>query len=470
MNINKIFDGVTNLFSFGNDDKQTRANTQTPTFVPKSAVDGWLANLYRQTESNKTAPFALNLQQTQQQEPELTAAELLFFPKLSEADRAGKAKDVKPRLPESLLSEADPKAAIDKHLSRTVERFYHFFRDIDNQTVPIKGAANNPPAKTEKDITELKAGRDALSKAWTDDFQKLYDKAFKEVEKDAKKTPMSADQMQAKATGIAVQRWNSKALFGKTEADENAKVDKGLTLFVKGKDDLRDVELNDVTQGQTGDCFLLAGIGAIAKRHPENVRDIIKDRGNGNFGVRLYNLKADFTTYEETTITVDGKLIGEGHAKYGDVAKLDGKEQKEAWTVLIEKAYIQGNIGSYTDAGKGGSVREVMTALTGRPAETKLNANLSADDFSKLLKSNRAIVLSTPDKTSEITNGKMRGKFQEYGLVENHAYVLQEVKTNDKGKEVAVLYNPWGTQHAEVPLDEAKELFKYVTAEGANAK
>lgn len=63
MNINKIFDGVTNLLSFGSNDKQTQANAQTQTFVSQTAVEGWLANLYRQTENSKTAPFALNFQQ-----------------------------------------------------------------------------------------------------------------------------------------------------------------------------------------------------------------------------------------------------------------------------------------------------------------------------------------------------------------------------------------------------------------------
>lgn len=467
MNINKIFDGVTNYLGLGNNN-QTRTNMQTQTFVPQTAVDGWLNNLYKQTEGNNTAPFALNLQQTQQ-EPEPTAAESNYFIRLYNAEKDGKAKEAKPRLPDSLLSEPDPKAAVDKHLQRTVERYYHFYKDIDNLTTPQLDG-KNPPLKTADDITKLKTERDALSKAWTDDFQKLYDKASKEVEKDAKKTPMSADEVRTKATGIAVERWNSKILFSKAEAEENTKADKGLTLFVKSKEDVSEVELNDVSQGQTGDCFLLAGIGAIAKRHPESLRDIIKDNGDGTYNVQLYNLGVTGTTFEQTFEKVNGKLIGEGHAKYGDTAKVDGKEQKEAWTVLIEKAYIQGNIGSYKDAGRGGSVREVMTALTGRQAETKLNATLSTEDFSKLLKSNRAIVLSTPDKTSEIANGKMRGKFQDYKLVENHAYVLQEVKTNEKGKEIAVLYNPWGTQHAEVPVEEARELFKYVTTEGSDAK
>ena len=357
-------------------------------------------------------------------------------------------------MPENLSSEANPKAAVDKHIRRTVERYYYFVKDISSKD------------KSPDEITKLKAERDELIQTWTADFDKFYDKASKEVEKDAKKTPMSADQTQAKATEIAVQRWNSKVLFDKAEAEENTKADKSLTLFVKGKDDVRDVELNDVMQGQTGDCFILAGVGAIANKHPESIRSIIKDAGNGNYDVQLYDQRLD-GSFEPRTEKVNGKLIGEGHANYSDTAKVDGKQQTEAWTVLIEKAYIQGNIGSYKAAGKGGSPREVMTALTGRPAETKLNTNLSAADFTALLKSNRAIVLSTPEKASEIANGKMRSKFQEYGLVEQHAYVLQEVKTNDKGKEVAVLYNPWGTKHAEVPVDEARELFKYVTAEGA---
>ncbi len=470
MNINKIFDSAASLLSFTNDNEHTRANAQTQTFVPQSAVDGWLDSLTRQTQDTKTAPLALNPQQTQQQqEPELTGEEVTFYNELLKVGDS-KAKEATPRLPKTLLSEADPKAAVDKHLRRTVERYYYFYKDITDQAGTPTKDNPNPPRKSAEDIAKLKTERDALIKAWTGDFQKLYDKAVKEVEKDAKKTPMNADQVRAKATEIAVQRWNSKDLFGKTNADENAKADKGLTLFVKGKEDANAIELNDVTQGQTGDCFLLAGIGAIAKRRPDNVRDIIKDNGDGTYDIRLYDQRLD-GTFEQRNETVDGKLKGDGHAKYGDTAKADGKEQKEAWTVLVEKAYIQGIIGSYKTAGKGGSPGDVMTALTGRQAEVKANANLSAADFAALLKSNRAIVLSTPDKASEIANGKMRSKFQEYKLVEDHAYVLQEVKTNKEGKEVAVLYNPWGTQHAEVPLEEAKELFKYVTAEGVeNAK
>lgn len=467
MNINKIFDSAANFLNFSNNDKQTGANAQTQPFVPQSAVDGWLANLYRQTETNKTAPFTSNFrQQMQQQEPEPpTAAESAYFLRLYTAQEKGNAKEAKPRLPENLSSEVNPKEAIDKHIRRTVERYYYFYKDINNQTVPIAGSKNSPPPKTEADIAKLKTERDELINTWTADFQKTYDKAFKEIEKTAKKTPISSDEIQTKATELAVQRWNSKVLFGKEEVEEKTKADKDLTLLVKGKDDVREVELNEVQQGQVGDCFILAGIGAIANKRPESVRDIIKDKGNGNYEVRLYN-QTIAGSFEETPVTVNGKLIGEGHAKYGNTAKIGGKQQTEAWTILIEKAYIQGNVGSYKNANKGGSVPQVMTALTGREAETKLNADLSTDEFSKLLKSNRAIVLSTPEKASEIPDGKMRSKFQKYGLVEQHAYVLQEIKTNKDGKEIAALYNPWGTQHAEVPLDEARELFKYVTAEG----
>lgn len=55
MNINKVFDGVTNLLGFGNNDKQTQTNAQRPAFVPQRAVDGWLANLYRTLDTANTA-------------------------------------------------------------------------------------------------------------------------------------------------------------------------------------------------------------------------------------------------------------------------------------------------------------------------------------------------------------------------------------------------------------------------------
>lgn len=126
MNTNKIFDSAANFLSFGNDDKQARVNTQTQTFVPQTAVDGWLTNLYRQTESDKTAPFASSFQQQTQQEPEPTAAESAYFLRLYSAQEKGNTKEAKPRLPENLLSGADPKTAAGKYISRTVERYYYF--------------------------------------------------------------------------------------------------------------------------------------------------------------------------------------------------------------------------------------------------------------------------------------------------------------------------------------------------------
>lgn len=111
---------------------------------------------------------------------------------------------------------------------------------------------------------------------------------------------------------------------------------------------------------------------------------------------------------------------------------------------------------------------EQMIASTGRSAQTKLTADTRAEEFTQLLKSNKPIILSTPDKMSEIADSKMRGKFQKYRLAANLIYILLDVKTKDAGKAVAILYNPWETKYAEVPVEEARELFKYVTVEGDN--
>lgn len=397
----------------------------------------------------------------QQQQTEPTPDELSFFARLD----ADKGKDQKPRIPASVLSGADPKMATEDYLRRVIDNYYVYYKDINDlaaQPDPRTGKPANPP-KPVSEINALKAERTQVTAKFLSEFQKLYDEAYKSVAKEAKKTPMSEAEISAKATEKAVQRWNSRVLYSDKKADEKTRADSGLTLFVKGKGDADDIDLDDVNQGQIGDCFILAAIGAAARQNPERIRQMITDNGDGTYNVRLY--KPDLSgNYVETIQTVDGKLIGDGHAKYGDVSKVNGKEQKEAWAVLIEKAYVQAT-GSYKDANKGGSSRAVLTALTGREARTTKPGDYKPEDLAQLSKDGKAVVLSTPENLDAM-DGKTRARFEKtYQLVTKHAYILSEIKKDEKGNDVAVLYNPWGTRHAEIPLSEIRGLLPYLTTE-----
>ena len=422
---------------------------QSPKNPPDNAKDtvkNWLDSVMRLTQEQQVS---------QTNEP--TPDELAFFIKLD------KDKASRPRIPESILSNADPQAATEKYLNNAVDKYYVYFKDIEDQNANPnpKPGEKMVPARPLAEIQALAEERDRLKTKIIGEFRKEYGDALKSVTKESKKTPMSETEIKAKATAKAVERWNSRNLYGDRKAQEKAKIDEDLTLFVRGKNDADDVELNDVNQGQVGDCFILAALGAIAKQHPEKIKQIITDNGDGSFNVKIY--KPDLSgNYVGTTQKVDGKLVGDGHAKYGDMAKTNGKEQKEAWTVLIEKAYIQAN-GSYSEANKGGSARNVLTAITGKEAITK--KDYKPEELVGLLTSGKAVVMSTPENLDGL-NGQTKNKFQNtYKLVTQHAYVLSEVKKDDKGRDIAVLYNPWGTQHAEVPLSDIRDMFPFLTSE-----
>ncbi len=362
------------------------------------------------------------------------------------------------------MTSANPREATEKYLRDIINKYYVYVKDIDDQAAQTdKTTGKKIPTKTSQEITKLEGERAKDIQTLIEDFHKEYEKSLKEVQKEAKKTPLTTGQTDAQATAKAVQRWNSKNLYGDRKADEKLKADKDLTLFVKGENDVNEVELNDVSQGKIGDCYILAGIGSFAKQHPEKIKNIITDNGDGTFSVKIYkpDLKGN---YVETIQKVDGKLKGDGHALYGDTAKINGIQQKEAWTVLIEKAYIQA-YGSYKDAGKGGAAKDVITALSGKEAKIFKTADLQTTDIKKYLNEGKAIALSSPEEVKEIQNGKLRDKFvNDYKLITQHAYVLSEIKQDAKGNDIAVIYNPWGNSQ-EIPLDEVKDLFRYVQIE-----
>lgn len=390
------------------------------------------------------------------QTTEPTPDELSFFIKFD------KDKKARPRIPESVLANPKPKEATEKYLKDVVSKYYVYIKDIEDQSAKIDDQTGQKiPTKSPEQIAQLKKERATDTQSFLNDFNKEYEKTLESVNKEAKKNPMTPEQIEVNATTKTIQRWNSKNLYGDRKADEKNKADDKQQVFVKGKDDINEIELNDLNQGQTGDCFILAAIGSVAKQHPEKIKNLITDNKDGTFNVKIY--KPDLLgNYVETTQKVDGKLIGDGHAKYGDVEKIDGKEKKESWVVLIEKAYIQAN-GSYKDVSKGGKTNDVLSALLGKDVD--VSKDYKTGDLAGLLATGKAVVMNTP-KLDSITDTKVRDKFENtYKLVETHSYVLSEIKKNKEGKDIAVLYNPHGENHAEVLLSDLKELFPFLVSE-----
>jgi uncharacterized protein YndB with AHSA1/START domain len=102
-------------------------------------------------------------------------------------------------------------------------------------------------------------------------------------------------------------------------------------LFING------VAASDINQGATGDCYLLASMGAIANITPTSITDLFTDNGNGTYGVRFYlNGSEAYTTVNlSIPISYNNSVVFGSNESHD----LEG----EMWVSLLEKAYMQLN-------------------------------------------------------------------------------------------------------------------------------
>ena len=94
---------------------------------------------------------------------------------------------------------------------------------------------------------------------------------------------------------------------------------------------LKDPELAQVRQGHVGDCYALAGIGAILSRPagPEAIRRAVKDNKDGTVTVRMF--KAGSVLYLKLQKTVVYKTAS--------FAMLHARGENVLWLHLLEKAF-----------------------------------------------------------------------------------------------------------------------------------
>jgi len=119
--------------------------------------------------------------------------------------------------------------------------------------------------------------------------------------------------------------------------------------------------INDIMQGGEGDCEALSGLIETALNHPDLLKSMIVDNGNGSYGVRFY------INGNETWVTVNNQLP---ENKWGSIEYAHDYNQvnTKLWAMLVEKAYAQLS----------------ETGLIGHPAINSYN-NISADPPTSVL-------------------------------------------------------------------------------------
>lgn len=257
-----------------------------------------------------------------------------------------------------------------------------------------------------------------------------------------------------------VQEWESADR--KLGTPDNTK-NKG--LFVQGRKDLTAIHPSDITQSTTlGDCYLIAGMGAVAATNPDLIRQMIKINPDGSYTIRFFNEQTGLAEYvlvspDELPRDENGNLI---HAQAGDYGEL--------WPALIEKAYAKWidernirdpwwsklleSIGfegkeDYQQIEGGLSHIAIQQMTGGVPTVYNPPINFSETDLLKSLENGNAITFGTLDKSDPnlLSNPMYIGN--NAVLHNNHAYYITAYDPISKLVEV---HNPWGWNQAGISI------------------
>lgn len=213
-------------------------------------------------------------------------------------------------------------------------------------------------------------------------------------------------------------------------------------LFVGG------ATVNDVMQGELGDCYFLAAVAATLNTNPTAITDLIRDNGDGTYSVRFFG-----QGNAQQTVTVDRQLplnVDTDELAYGR-----SRQRGELWLAILEKAYATWK-GSYQKI-DGGDAGDALRELTGRAARSVDDVSeVPADTLWGLLERNAAAGKPICIGTWSADDAP-RSRVAEYhrlGLVEDHAYAVLGV-SEQNGERFVTLRDPSGDREAGMGRDGA---------------
>ncbi|WP_121255387.1 C2 family cysteine protease [Nocardioides ferulae] len=189
-----------------------------------------------------------------------------------------------------------------------------------------------------------------------------------------------------------------------------------------------DLGLDNLFQGGIGDCWFLAGAGAVAAADPDWIREHIQPQPDGSYQVTFYEERDGELV--PVTVTVDASAIDNG---------VRGADGEPSWASIYEKAAAVHFGGDYDDI-SGGHSQDALELVTGQRSETHDDVDLS--DIRDGLRDGRIYTVSTENGD---TFNPFDDEVDDDRIVPNHAYVIDQVADHDGDGELEVhVVNPWG--------------------------
>lgn len=225
--------------------------------------------------------------------------------------------------------------------------------------------------------------------------------------------------------------------------------------FIQGEGDAADVDINDVSQGKLGDCYLMAALAAIARSSPDTLRKMITSNKDGTYTVHFH--EGGDVVVDDQFAKKDGEI---SFAGAGD-GEAESEQGVELWVMLIEKAWAKQK-GGY-EAIRGRNIRmsseDAMQAMTGKDTSELDPATDSEEFVLKALTEAQEKGWPATLGVRNITDVEETKACKKTGLVPNHAFAVMSVDAKAKTVEV---YNPWGKEY-KVPLLSLDTIKKYVS-------
>lgn len=182
--------------------------------------------------------------------------------------------------------------------------------------------------------------------------------------------------------------------------------------------------IDDIDQGDFGDCWLLAALGSTALTNPDKIKDLITDNGDGTYTVH----------FQDGDVTVS------------DDALLDQGADQGKWVAVVETAYAERDGGTFDEIEGGYSdhaYQDLFGADTGDFDPDSTNDLIfgdnkspgdSYDEMEEALADGRPVTASV--------NGRI-------GIDGGHALIVTNVYERD-GVRYVEMMNPHASNSAEI--------------------
>jgi hypothetical protein len=217
-----------------------------------------------------------------------------------------------------------------------------------------------------------------------------------------------------------VQRpWDKRTRYGQS----------GTRVFVDGPSG------GDVMQGRAGSCYLLAPLAGLAQARPAEVREMIRQRKDGEVAVRFFDGRM------RRVVDVDQRVP---RFKNGKALNAHSRDPREEWVPLVEKAYASLRRGGYERLTQGGYASDALAALTGHRVLSSPLAELSADSVFRRIVDARSHERVAVTSTFTSSAFRRRGKtYSHSGLWPGHEYTIWNAFVRD-GERYVTVRDPYG--------------------------